>query len=47
MLPSLTGTAEANVEHHEFRLWQWWVTLAAFLVLLTLEWVARKWAGLP
>jgi hypothetical protein len=36
-----------HAEHYEFRLWQWWGTLAAFLVLLTLEWVARKWAGLP
>jgi hypothetical protein len=43
----LTRQSAVHVEHHEFRLWQWWVTLAAFLVLLTLEWVARKWAGLP
>ena len=43
----LTRQTAVHVEHHEFRLWQWWVTLAAFLVLLTLEWVARKMAGLP
>jgi hypothetical protein len=43
----LTSQTAVHVEHHEFRLWQWWVTLVAFLVLLTLEWVARKLAGLP
>jgi hypothetical protein len=43
----LTRQTAVHVEHHEFRLWQWWVTLVAFLVLLTLEWVARKMAGLP
>jgi hypothetical protein len=36
---------------HEFRtdtkLWEAWPTLVVFLVLLTLEWLARKWAGLP
>jgi hypothetical protein len=36
-----------HVEHAEVRLWQWWPVLALFLVLLTLEWVARKMAGLP
>ena len=29
------------------RLWQWWPMLVLLLVLLTLEWVGRKWAGLP
>jgi hypothetical protein len=29
------------------KLWQAWPTLVAFLLLLTLEWLARKWAGLP
>jgi hypothetical protein len=43
----LTRQSAVHVEHHEFRLWSWWATLAAFLVLLTLEWVARKMAGLP
>jgi hypothetical protein len=36
---------------HEFRtdtkLWEAWPTLVVFLGLLTLEWLARKWAGLP
>jgi hypothetical protein len=43
----LTRQSAVHVAHHEFRLWSWWATLAAFLVLLTLEWVARKMAGLP
>jgi hypothetical protein len=35
-------------EHYdELRLWQWWVMLVVLLSLLTVEWVARKWAGLP
>jgi hypothetical protein len=29
------------------KLWEAWPTLVVFLVLLTLEWLARKWAGLP
>jgi hypothetical protein len=28
-------------------LWRWWVVLVAVLSLLTIEWVVRKWAGLP
>lgn len=35
------------VEHHEQRLWQWWVVLVVVVSLLTLEWVGRKLAGLP
>jgi hypothetical protein len=31
----------------EHKLWQSWATLVIVLVLLTLEWVARKLAGLP
>jgi hypothetical protein len=31
----------------ETKLWEWWPTLAVFLGLLTMEWLARKWAGLP
>ena len=31
----------------ERKLWQDWWTLGLFLVLLTAEWVARKWVGLP
>jgi hypothetical protein len=36
-----------HVEHHEQRIYQWWVILAAVVGLLTLEWVGRKLAGLP
>jgi hypothetical protein len=43
----LARQSSTHVEHSELRLWQTWGTLAAFLVLLTLEWVARKLAGLP
>jgi hypothetical protein len=43
----LTAKSVKNVEHHEQRLWQWWVMLAVVLSLLTVEWVARKWSGLP
>jgi hypothetical protein len=37
------------VRHYqsEHRLWQWWVTLVLLLLLLTAEWVGRKWVGLP
>jgi hypothetical protein len=28
-------------------LWEWWPTLLLILGLLTVEWVGRKWAGLP
>jgi hypothetical protein len=43
----LTAKAATHSYHTETKLWQAWPTLAAFLVLLTLEWLARKWAGLP
>jgi hypothetical protein len=36
-----------SVEHHEQRVYQWWILLPVIVGLLTLEWVARKWAGLP
>jgi hypothetical protein len=36
-----------SVEHHEQRVYQWWLLLPVIVGLLTLEWVARKWAGLP
>jgi hypothetical protein len=43
----LAKQAVPVTEHHEQRLWQWWVILAAVVTLLTAEWVGRKWAGLP
>jgi hypothetical protein len=36
-----------DVEHHEQPLYRWWRLLALVVVLLSLEWVIRKWAGLP
>jgi hypothetical protein len=36
-----------HAEHHEQRLWQWWGLLTLVVVLLTVEWVGRKLAGLP
>jgi hypothetical protein len=36
-----------HVEHHERRLWQWGGFLVLVVLLLTLEWVARKLSGLP
>jgi hypothetical protein len=43
----LTQKAATRSYSTETKLWQAWPTLAAFLALLTLEWLARKWAGLP
>ena len=43
----LTQQAGVRWHHTETRLWEWWPTLALFLFLLTAEWLARKWAGLP
>src|SRR5262249_26486627 len=28
-------------------LWEWWPTVLVIVGLLTVEWVGRKWAGLP
>jgi len=36
-----------ETEYFEQRLWQWWVVLAVVASLLTVEWVVRKWSGLP
>jgi hypothetical protein len=43
----LTSQVTRREHHTEHRLWQWWVTLAILLGLLTLEWIGRKLAGLP
>jgi hypothetical protein len=43
----LAGQTVTHVEHSEQRLWQWWVMLALVVLLLTVEWVGRKLAGLP
>ena len=44
LLAPQTDQASRPMEH---KLWQSWTTLLIVLLLLTLEWVARKLAGLP
>jgi hypothetical protein len=36
-----------HTEHYEQPVWQWWMVLVLVVVLLTGEWIGRKWAGLP
>jgi len=43
----LTRQSVTRVERTERKLWQSWLTLWVFLVLLCAEWVGRKLAGLP
>jgi hypothetical protein len=43
----LTKRAITVTERYERGLWQEWATLVFFLVLMTAEWIGRKWAGLP
>jgi hypothetical protein len=47
LVDALTKRAVVREERAENRLWQWWVTLVLVLSLLTVEWVGRKFAGLP
>lgn len=47
LIDLLTRTEKTRAEGTEHRLWEWWPTLALFLLLLTAEWIGRKWAGLP
>ena len=44
LLQSRSATREYAVEQ---KMWQSWWTLILFILLLSLEWVARKFAGLP
>jgi hypothetical protein len=44
---ALMKRAVTREERAENRLWQWWVVLVVVLSLLTVEWVGRKFAGLP
>ena len=34
-------------EHHEQRVYRWWMFLVLVVCLMTVEWVMRKWVGLP
>jgi hypothetical protein len=47
LVEALTKRAVTREERAENRLWQWWVVLVVVLSLLTIEWVGRKFAGLP
>jgi hypothetical protein len=47
LVEKLAKESVPHVEHHEQRLYQWWVMLALVVALLTMEWAGRKWAGLP
>jgi hypothetical protein len=47
LLDLLTSQAQTRIERNEHHLWEWWPTLAVVLVLLTGEWMIRKWVGLP
>jgi hypothetical protein len=39
--------SKPHTDHYAQRLWEWWVLLVLIVGLLTVEWVARKFAGLP
>jgi hypothetical protein len=51
VLALLTRQVVTQVEREEQKVWQdepvvWW-TFSLLIGLLTLEWIGRKWAGLP
>jgi hypothetical protein len=43
----LIARGKPHTDHYAQRLWEWWVLLALIVGMLTAEWVARKFAGLP
>jgi hypothetical protein len=47
LLTLLARQSAVRIDHPEHKLWQWWPMLVLLLLLLTLEWVGRKLAGLP
>jgi hypothetical protein len=47
VLNLLTKQTAVQIDRPERKLWQWWPTLIAALLLVTAEWVGRKLAGLP
>jgi len=47
LLHLLAPTSDQASRPTEHTLWQSWAMLLIVLLLLTLEWVARKLAGLP
>jgi hypothetical protein len=47
LIDLLTRQEKSHVERMEHHLWEWWPTLLLVVGLLSLEWVIRKWVGLP
>jgi hypothetical protein len=47
LIDLLTKKGQTKTESTEDPLWRWWVTLVVILTLLSIEWVMRKWSGLP
>ncbi len=47
LVDDLTQKEERAVDRTPQPLYLWWPTLIVILFLLTVEWVARKWSGLP
>jgi hypothetical protein len=47
LLQLLISRGKPHTDHYAQRLWEWWVFLVLIVALLTVEWVARKFAGLP
>ncbi len=47
LLQLLMSRGKPHTDHYSQRLWEWWVLLVLIIGLLTVEWVARKFAGLP
>jgi len=47
LVDDLYQKEERAVDRTPRPLWLWWPTLVLILLLLTVEWVARKWSGLP
>jgi hypothetical protein len=47
LMDQLVNQSIPETEYFEQKLWQWWVILAVVASLLTVEWVVRKWSGLP
>ncbi len=47
LVEDLNKKEERTIDRTPRPLWLWWPTLVLILFLLTVEWVARKWSGLP
>lgn len=47
LVDDLNKKEERALDRTPRPLWLWWPTLIVILALLTIEWVARKWSGLP